>query len=180
MLTLRFELRLTALFSQPSYFYEEPLPLPPVDIISRRRCTIPCHANILYCFKEHFLWSIWESNPFAGEHPSTDPFAYSSTAANYSTPYLEDMKGFEPLRHNSGHLYFRPVLGIPFYKYWLYQFVYISKNYKSPSQLISTTTSDNTDMQHSLLTFHLKHLRRSYVASPTAFLNLGLYNFINL
>ena len=69
---------------------------------------------------------------------------------------------------------FRLVLGIPFYKYWLYQFVYISKNYKSLSPLISTTTSDNTDMQHSLLTFHLKYLRRSYVASPTAFLNLGL------
>ena len=45
---------------------------------------------------------------------------------------------------------------------------------KSPSQLISTTSSDNTDMQHSLLTSQLKHLRRSYVASPTAFLNLGL------
>ena len=52
MLTLRFELRLTALFSQPSYFYEEPLPPLPVDVISWRRCTIPCHANILYRFKE--------------------------------------------------------------------------------------------------------------------------------
>ena len=70
--------------------YSRSLNLPPlpVDIISRRRCTIPCHVNILYCFKEHFLWSIWESNPFVGEHPSTNPFAYSSTSANYSTPYL--------------------------------------------------------------------------------------------
>ena len=44
--------------------------------------------NGLYRFKELFLWSMWESNPLAGEHPSTDPFAYSSTAANYSTPSL--------------------------------------------------------------------------------------------
>ena len=34
MLTPRFELGLTALLSQPSYFYEEPLPPLPVDIIS--------------------------------------------------------------------------------------------------------------------------------------------------
>ena len=35
-------------------FYEEPLPPFPFDIISWRRCTIPCHVNILYCFKECF------------------------------------------------------------------------------------------------------------------------------
>ena len=51
---------------------------------------------------------------------------------------------------------------------------------KSPSQLISTTSSDNTDMQHSLLTSQLKRLCRSYVASPTAFLNLGLLCFQNI
>ena len=55
VLTPRFELGLTALFSQPSYFYEEPLPPLPVDIISWRRYTIPYHVNILYCFKELFL-----------------------------------------------------------------------------------------------------------------------------
>ena len=59
MLTLRLELRLTALFSQPSYFYEEPLPPLPVDIISRHRCTIPCHVNILYCFKERFFCGVY-------------------------------------------------------------------------------------------------------------------------
>lgn len=114
---------------------------------------------------------------------------------------------------------FRLVLGIPFYQYWLYQFVYISKiikvisfrssgdidsfraflcppipilpcnqyhywnqliTIKSPSPLISATTSDNTDMQHSLLIFHLKRLRRSYVASSTAFLNLGLLYIQNI
>lgn len=90
VLTPRFELGLTALFSQSSYLSEEPLPPLPVDIISRRRYTIPCHANILYCFKEH-LWSMWESNPLAGEHSSTDPFACSSTAANYSTPFSKHM-----------------------------------------------------------------------------------------
>lgn len=52
MLTPRFELGLTALLSQPSYFYEEPLPPLPVDIISWRRCTIPYHVNILYYFNE--------------------------------------------------------------------------------------------------------------------------------
>ena len=46
--------------------------------------------------------------------------------------------------------------------------------------MISTTSSDNTDMQHSLLTSQLKHLRRSYVASPTAFLNLGLLYIQNI
>ena len=44
-------------------------------------------------FQRTFLWSIWESNPFAGEHPSTDPFAYSSTTANYSTPNLASIWG---------------------------------------------------------------------------------------
>ena len=52
VLTPRFELGLTALFSQPPYFYEEPPPLLPVDIISWRRCTIPYHVNILYYFNE--------------------------------------------------------------------------------------------------------------------------------
>ena len=62
-----FEPPLTALFSQPSYFYEESLPLPPVDIISRRRCTIPCHIsknqNIL-----HFT-IVWLALTSLGYHP---------------------------------------------------------------------------------------------------------------
>lgn len=36
---------------------------------------------------------------------------------------------------------FRLILGIPFYQYWLYRFVYISKNYKSPTHTISTYSS---------------------------------------
>ena len=49
----------------------------------------PVMSTFYIFFKEHFfLWSTWESNPLAGEHPSTDPFAYSSTAANCSTPYF--------------------------------------------------------------------------------------------
>ena len=48
--------------------------------------SLSCQHFIL--FQRTFLWSMWESNPLAGEHPSTDPFAYSSTAANYSTPYF--------------------------------------------------------------------------------------------
>ena len=87
VLTPRFELGLTALFSQPSYLYEEPLPPLPVDIISRRRYTIPCHANIFILFQRTF-------------------------------------RGYERIRTST------PSLGIPFYKYWLYRFVYISQNAK--------------------------------------------------
>ena len=47
------------------------------------------------------------------------------------------------------------------------------KSNKLPSPLISTTTSDNTDLQHDPLIFQLKYFHRSYVASPIAFLNLG-------
>lgn len=54
--------------------------------------------NTSYFFQRtyiHILWSMWESNPLAGEHPSTNPFACSSTTANYSTPYFESTCGYE-------------------------------------------------------------------------------------
>ena len=58
VLTPRFELGLTALFSQPSYFYEEPLPPLPVDIISRGAgIPFPVMSTFYYCFKEHIFIS---------------------------------------------------------------------------------------------------------------------------
>ena len=78
MLTPRFELGLTALFLQPSYFYEESPPLLPVDIISWRRCTIPYHVNILYYFNEHNLYREIDSNyrPCEYESHATNQLSY--------------------------------------------------------------------------------------------------------
>ena len=59
--------------------------------VNKKHFRVPL-TNILL-FQRTFLWSMWESNPLAGEHPSTEPFACSSTTANYSTPKLASIWG---------------------------------------------------------------------------------------